>query len=146
MNVLITGASGGLGRSLANECARRGYRLFLTDVREDRLAALQTGLVRQYGVDVAYQACDLTSATSVEEMFGFIDRHGLRFDMLLNVAGIDYEGGFLTVDCQKVLAIVGLDVMATLRVTHGVLQRRRAGHRFYLLFVSSLASLCPMPL
>lgn len=31
MRVLITGAAGGLGRALAVECARRGYRLFLTD-------------------------------------------------------------------------------------------------------------------
>jgi short-subunit dehydrogenase len=30
MNVMITGAAGGLGRALANECGRRGYNLFLT--------------------------------------------------------------------------------------------------------------------
>ena len=29
MHVLITGAAGGLGRALAVECARRGYRVFL---------------------------------------------------------------------------------------------------------------------
>ena len=28
MNVMITGAAGGLGRELANECASRGYNLF----------------------------------------------------------------------------------------------------------------------
>jgi short-subunit dehydrogenase len=146
MNVMITGASGGLGRSLAVECARRGYRLFLTDISINGLAALQIGLVRQYGIDVAVKACDLTSDGSVAELLAFIDSHGLRFDMLLNVAGLDYEGGFLDIEQQKILQIVDLDVVATLRITHSVLQRRRLGNRFYLLFVSSLASLYPMPL
>lgn len=146
MNVMITGASGGLGRALANECARRGYSLLLTDLRAESLRALQIGLVRQYGVDVAVKACDLTSEASVNELFEFVDRNSLCFDMLMNVAGIDHEGGFLTVERKKILDIVGLDVVATLRVTHGMLQRRRPGRRFHLLFVSSLASLYPMPL
>lgn len=146
MNVLITGASGGLGRALAGECARRGWNLLLTDLATDRLAALQAGLERQYRVSIAVKACDLTCADSVDGLLAWIDRHELRFDMLLNVAGIDHEGGFLAVEQQKILDIVALDVVATLRLTHSILQRRRAGKRFYLLFVSSLASLCPMPL
>jgi hypothetical protein len=146
MNVLITGASGGLGRALAGECARRGWNMLLTDLSADSLIALQTGLTRQYKTTVAVKACDLTSSVSVDQLLAFIDRHDLRFDMLLNVAGIDNEGGFLAMDQQKILDIVALDVVATLRLTHSILQRRRTGRRFYLLFVSSLASLCPMPL
>lgn len=146
MNVLITGASGGLGRSLAVECARRGWRILLTDLHVDGLQALQPGLERQYGVDVAIKACDLTSDDSVDELLNFADSHGLQFEMLLNVAGLDHEGGFLDVDRQKILEIVALDVTATLRITHSILQRRRPGKRFYLLFVSSLASMNPMPL
>lgn len=146
MNVMITGASGGLGRALAAECAGRGYSLFLTDINEAGLMALQSGLVRQYGVDVAVKACDLTSEDSVNELFRFTDSCALRFDMLLNVAGIDHEGGFLRVESKEILDIVGLDVMATLRITHGLLKRRKPNRHFYLLFVSSLASLYPMPL
>lgn len=36
MNVLITGATGGLGRAMAVECGKRGYNLFLTDVDTER--------------------------------------------------------------------------------------------------------------
>jgi len=146
MNVLITGASGGLGRALAGECARRGYNMLLTDLKKENLSALKQGLECQYPVSIAIKACDLTSDDSVNDLLMFIDQHDLRFDMLLNVAGIDHEGGFLSIECQKVLDIVSLDVLATLRITHGLLERRRPGKPFYLLFVSSLASLCPMPL
>jgi short-subunit dehydrogenase len=40
MNVLITGASGGLGRAFAMECGRRGYKLFLVDINTNGLSAL----------------------------------------------------------------------------------------------------------
>lgn len=146
MNVLITGASGGLGRALASECAQRGYNLLLTDVNAAGLLTLKHGLERQYRVNIAVRACDLTRDDAVNDLLEFVDRHSLRFDMLLNVAGLDHEGGFLTIERQKILEIVGLDVMATLRITHGILERRTSGKPFYLLFVSSLAALCPMPL
>ena len=146
MNVLITGASGGLGRALAAECAGRGYNLFLTDINEEGLKLLRSGLERQYGVCVTAKACDLTKQESVDEMLSLMDKSGLRFDMLLNIAGIDYEGSFLERERESVVKIVSLNVEATLRITHAILSRRRQGRPFSLVFVSSLASLYPMPL
>ncbi|MEA4823587.1 MAG: SDR family NAD(P)-dependent oxidoreductase [Clostridiaceae bacterium] len=146
MNVLITGAAGGLGRTLATECGRRGYSLFLTDVNKEGLLCIQRGLERQFNVTVTTKACDLTSAESVDEMLAVIDRHNIRFDMLLNIAGLDFEGGFIGREREKVVKIVSLNDAATLRITHAVLERRRPGKHFIIVFVSSLASMFPMPL
>jgi len=146
MNVMITGASGGLGRALAAECGRRGYNIFLTDIDKSGLEALRQGLERQFNVCVAAKACDLTSPESVDEMLSVIDQYNLRFDMLLNIAGIDYEGSFLGRERENVVKIVTLNDEATLRITHAVLSRRRAGRAFTVVFVSSLASMFPMPL
>ena len=95
MNVLITGASGGLGRAMANECGRRGYNLFLTDLNERGLKAIQRGLERQFQITVTTAACDLTRDESVDELMQKIDDYQIRFDMLLNIAGLDFEGSFL---------------------------------------------------
>jgi len=146
MNVMITGAAGGLGRALANECASRGYNLFLTDVNMDGLRCIKLGLERQFNVTVATKACDLTNAESVDEMLAVIDKHGIRFDMLLNVAGLDFEGEFIGRDREKIVKIVMLNNAATLRITHAILKRRRPGKKFTIVFVSSLASMFPMPL
>ena len=145
MRVLITGACGGLGRALAVECAARGYELFLTDLSEDKLAIIKSGLERQYDVKITAAACDLTDTTDTARLFALIDERHFRFDMLLNVAGVDYEGGFMQRECGKIVGIVRLNVEATLRITHEILARREEG-RFYLVFISSLASLYPMPL
>ena len=96
MNVLITGASGGLGRAMAVECARRGYHLFLTDINAAALLCIRDGLKRRFGIEVAAKACDLTDSNSVDEMLQWIDQNDIRFDMLLNIAGMDFEGGFLS--------------------------------------------------
>lgn len=146
MNVMITGAAGGLGRAMAVECGRRGYNIFLTDINESGLLPLQLGLERRFGVCVTAKACDLTKSESVDELMAVIDECGIRFDMLLNIAGVDYEGGFLGREREKVAKIVSLNDEATLRVTHAVLSRRRQGKHFTLVFVSSLASMFPMPL
>lgn len=146
MNVMITGASGGLGRALANECGRRGYNLFLTDIDANGLRSVKCGLERQFGVTTTAQACDLTDPDSVDKMLAVIDEHGIRFDMLLNIAGLDFEGGFMGREREKVVKIVTLNDAATLRITHATLSRRREGRHFTIVFVSSLASMFPMPL
>jgi len=146
MNVFITGASGGLGRAIAAECAGRGYRLFLTDINETGLFSLRSGLERQYGACVVTKACDLTDSADVDKMLGVIDDSGIRFDMLINIAGIDYEGGFLDRERESLTQIVELNIEATLRITHAVLSRRTANKPFSLVFVSSLAAMYPMPL
>ena len=146
MNVMITGAAGGLGRTFANECARRGYNLFLTDINEEGLLCLKRGLERQFDVVVTKAACDLTDAENVDRMLDMIDKYEIRFDMLLNIAGLDYEGGFMERDREKLVKIVSLNNAATLRITHAVFKRRRTCRPFTIVFVSSLASMFPMPL
>jgi len=146
VNVMITGASGGLGRVLAAECGLRGYNLFLTDINQTGLLSLRQGLERQFKVCVLAKACDLTKAESVDDLMSFIDLHSIRFDMLINVAGIDFEGGFLGQEREKITKIIALNNEATLRITHDILLRRRPNRKFNLVFVSSLASMYPMPL
>lgn len=119
---------------------------FLTDVNETGLRCLQRGLERQFPVTVTVKACDLTSAQSVDAMLAEVDRRALRFEMLLNIAGLDFEGDFCGRDRENVVSIVSLNDAATLRITHAVLARRNPAARFSVVFVSSLASMFPMPL
>jgi short-subunit dehydrogenase len=146
MNVMITGAAGGLGRALANECGSRGYNLFLTDINDDGLHCIKRGLERQFDVVVTTKACDLTNAESVDKMLNVIDKHNICFDMLLNVAGLDFEGEFIGHERETLVKIVLLNNAATLRITHAIIKRRRPGRHFTIVFVSSLASMFPMPL
>ncbi len=146
MRVLITGAGGGLGRAMAAECARRGWDLMLTDMNEKSLQALKEGLCRQYHCNVDTLSCDVTDAEDVKRLFQHIHEKGFAVNMLLNVAGIDFEGGFLEVECDKLIDIVKVNIEGSLRILHGALMARELDKRFHIVVVSSLASMYPMPL
>ncbi len=146
MTVLITGASGGLGRALALDCAGRGFDLFLTDINQTGLGAVKRGIECQYAVRIWIRACDITSDKDVDRLVAYADENGIRIDMLFNVAGLDHEGGFTQRDFGRIMAILRLNIEATLRVTHKVLCLRRIPGRFHIVFVSSLASMYPIPL
>lgn len=136
MNVMITGAAGGLGRAMAVECAKRGYSLFLTDLDAEGLEAIREGLSRRFRIRIHAKACDLTDSAGVDALMAHASRLGLTFDMLLNVAGVDFEGGFLKRKREKVMRIVALNNEGTLRITHAVLQRRTPNRRFTVVLVS----------
>jgi len=146
MTVMITGAAGGLGRAFAMECAARGHDLLLTDLSAEGLGRVSQGIRRLYGVRVFEKSCDITDERAVDELIAYANGAGLRLDMLLNVAGLDREGGFLERGFGDISAILRVNVEATLRVTHRALSLRRADGRFHIVFVSSLASMYPMPL
>src|SRR5512135_3466072 len=143
--VAITGAAGGLGKAFAVECASRGWRLFLTDLRSEPLETLAASLRCTYGVEVSTQACDLTDAAARAALFERLRRDGLRFWALVNVAGIDFEGPFLEQSPAHIRTIVRLNVEATLEMTHALLGLHDPLAAFRIINVASLAAFYPMP-
>src|SRR5574340_11463 len=142
---LITGATGGLGKAFAAECASRGWDLLLTDLSEDRLAALAGGLERSYGVDVRYRTADLTQAASRAELFDWAGSLGLRFRGLINVAGLDHEGMFLERRSEEITGILRLNIESVLLMTHAILPYRDLRVRFRIINVSSMGAYFAMP-
>ena len=146
MHCLITGASGGLGRAFALECARRGYNLLLTDIQAEGLQKAAAGIRRQYGVQVDTYSCDITEEAAVDGLIAFAKERGIALQMLYNVAGIDNEGAFMKRSFGDVSSILRVNIEATLRITHKALALRDTRQDFHIIFVSSLASLYPIPL
>lgn len=143
--VFISGATGGLGKAFAVECASRGWDLFLTDLSADRLEKLAAGLHNTYGVRVLHHPCDLTSAEARSSLFQSIQDRRLAFGILINVAGVDYEGLFYERRRDEIHTIIRLNIEATLDVTHTLLQWAAPGEILRIITVSSLAAFYPMP-
>ena len=88
-NVLITGASGGLGRALAERFAKEGFDLILLAHKNpDRLCALADMLRSEYGADIATHSGDIGDEDFVDSVFDSIE----RLDLLINNAAISYTG------------------------------------------------------
>ncbi len=142
--LLISGATGGLGSAFAVECAQRGYDLVLTDVPKEA-AQFTAALASAFSVDVHYFSCDLTSPQERMTLYKTLDEEGFSFWGLINVAGIDYEGAFLSRRRDEICQILRLNIEAAVELTHTILARRVPNKRFMLINVCSLAAFFPMP-
>ncbi len=143
--VLITGATGGLGKAFAVECASRGWPLYLTDLRPEPLELLAGALHRTYGVPVRWRACDLTDAGQRTALCEALRSEQARFGGLINVAGGDHEGLFCEQTSAQLRSIVRLNIEATIEMTHALLRLRDASETFRIVNVASLAAFYPMP-
>ena len=86
-NCLITGATGGLGKEIALEFAKKGVNLFLTSKKED-LQKLKLEIEKSNNeIIVKYQCVDLRSDNGVETLIENIRKEFSSIDILINCAG-----------------------------------------------------------
>src|SRR5262245_30145898 len=93
LRVLVTGASSGIGRSVAEQAARAGMRVLATGRSAEALNELVSS-VRSKGCDALAEPADVTLPADRERLLKTaVDRWG-GLDVLLNNAGIGSQGLF----------------------------------------------------
>ncbi len=85
--VLITGAADGFGRMLALELSRRGAKLVIGDIQDEKLQALQEQLLSADTPCVAL-TCDVSRPKECELMVATALEHFGHLDIAINNAGI----------------------------------------------------------
>jgi Short-chain dehydrogenases of various substrate specificities len=142
---LITGASQGLGRALALECAARGMDLLLAALPGERLPELAQSIARARGVAVDWLEADFTEVGAVERLVDLALADGRGIDLLVNNAGIGTVGPFEHIDPDYLDATIRLNASVLVRLTRllaGSLARRGGSQ---ILNVASLGAFFPMP-
>lgn len=143
--VCITGAAGGLGKAFAVECAERGWNLFLTDLSENSLKPLAKSLINTYNIEVDYRSCDLTDYNARTGLFEYLETKTSSFNILINIAGLDFEGLFAERTREQIRTILRLNIEANLEMTNTLLKLRDVSRTFRIINVASLAAYYPMP-
>lgn len=94
--ILITGATSGFGKAIAERFAQGGYTVCVTGRRQQRLDELKEELEKQYGVRVITLAFDLRNRQQVETAIISLKQQVDRIDILVNNAGL--ASGLATID------------------------------------------------
>jgi len=94
---LVTGASAGIGRAVAQAFIKAGYRTVVTARRSDALE--ETIRLSGASADQAMaHACDITNPDQVAGLFAAIKARYGRLDVLFNNAGVNSPGGVMLED------------------------------------------------
>jgi hypothetical protein len=142
---LITGASRGLGAAFARRLAAERRPLILVARSKDQLAALQVELTAEYGIPVQVLAADLTEPGAAQAIYEACAQNAWRVALLINNAGIGRFGGFLTHPVADYEAMLRLNALAPLELTHRFLAEMRQAGRGEIINVVSMAAFQPTP-
>jgi short-subunit dehydrogenase len=141
---LITGASAGLGAEFARQLAPLLDRLILVARRSDLLEQRREELVTlNPQLKVECWPVDLSDEASVEALASRIA--GSVPDLLINNAGLGDYGSAATAEWARLRQILRVNVEALTRLTHAVLPGMQARRTGFILNVSSVAGMAPMP-
>ncbi len=142
---LVTGASAGIGKALAEELAAGGTHLILTARRRDRLEELAKRLRSKFQIQAEIFETDLAKPAAPQEIFNFTQEKGIAVDVLINNAGFGQFGELTTVETQRLLDMVQVNCTAVLHLTRLFLPSMIARRRGDVLIVASTASFQAVP-
>ncbi|MBE9215905.1 SDR family oxidoreductase [Plectonema cf. radiosum LEGE 06105] len=142
---LITGASGGIGKSFALKLAAQNTNLIIVARSEDKLNALAQQLREQYNIQVDVIVKDLTQPSATKEVFDATITKGLTVDLLVNNAGFGDYGEFAQTDGDRQVQMVQLNNVALIDLTHRFLPQMRDRRSGSIINVSSIAAFQPIP-
>jgi short-subunit dehydrogenase len=114
---LITGASSGIGKALAEDFARDGYALILAARGTAKMEALGADLTRRFGIAVTVIGADLETADGATRLHADIKQRGLVLDALVNNAGYATFGEFKDSNLTSELAMMHLNMTSVVVLT-----------------------------
>src|ERR671937_2298036 len=114
---LITGASSGIGKAFARKLAARGENVLLVARSEDKLANLCNELGRANEINAQYVALDLTEKDAAVRLFDETKQRNLIIETLVNNAGFGSMGEFSTLDLERELKMIDLNIKALIALT-----------------------------
>jgi uncharacterized protein len=145
-NVLITGASGGIGEEFARKFAQNGYNVILVARNEDKLKALKQELENTTSSTVYILKADLSVQDEVTRIYQLLQSEQMEVDILINNAGFGLFGEFTDTDLSQELNMIDLNIKTVTHLTKIFLSDMVKRNSGKIMNVASTAAFQPGPL
>lgn len=144
-NVLITGATSGLGEGMARHFARNGANLALCGRRIDRLRDLQQELTERHGIRVEVRALDVDIHVDVFRVFDDFASSFGTIDRIIVNAGIGQGRRIGTGHFEVNRKTVNTNFVSALAQCEAAVAIFRAQNAGHLVTISSMSSIRGLP-
>lgn len=122
-NAVITGASSGIGRALAVQMHREGFRVLGVGRDTEALKALQSSL----GEGFDFITCDLRNLNCIDEIASRVSASHTPLDILVNNAGYGSTRKLLEETPEEVVGMTLVNLVAPILLVKGLLPYMRSG-------------------
>lgn len=146
LTVVITGASGGIGRALAVEYAQGGHILILLGKNMLALESLRQECIA-LGAKVACYSVDLSSIRKSLELGNYIASH-YDVDLMISNAGVtnSVNSNRELENWRDIERVLTVNLTSAIAVSHPILKKMQANKKGHIAYVSSIAAYYGMPL
>lgn len=145
MNVIITGASKGIGLAIAKKFASKGFDLALCSRSIEELEIVANQLKKEYSINVIYKAVDLSKNNEAIDFGNFVLKQWKKIDVLINNAGI-YIGGEISNEEDGALeAMIQSNLYSAYYLTKTILPKLIENNKGHIINMCSIASKIAYP-
>ena len=135
--VVVTGASRGLGAATAEAFAVRGAKVILLARSAAQLHRVAAQITACGGEGLVFPA-DLRDRYAVEQAFDEILRRFKHIDVLVNLAGVKYEGSVESTDYDAAVEALRVNYLGAMLCCQAVIPSMRARGSGHIINVSSV--------
>jgi uncharacterized protein len=143
---LITGASKGIGKAIAETLAARGYDLLLVARSPDLLAQVSAGIQSTTNRNCQWLAIDLATEFAAESVYEYCEKNKYQVSVLVNNAGYGLSGYFEKYSPQETTDMLHLNIITLTKLTRLFLPGLLKQPAGYILNIGSSASYQAVPL
>lgn len=112
-NVLITGATGGIGNSLVERFHSNGFNVCATGTNKDKLKNLE----EKYKKNIQVIQCNLNVQQDLTDLSDNLKENFGKIDILINNAGITRDNLFLRMTPDQWKEVIDLNLNSTFNIT-----------------------------
>lgn len=144
-NIVITGASGGIGAEIARLCAERGANLALMARSLDKLQLLKKELEARHGIRVYVHQLDVAQTDMIENVFLAVKKEMGTIDILVNNAGFGIFREAHEAVVEEIKNMFNVNVVGLMACTKMVLPEMRERHGGHIINIASQAGKIATP-
>lgn len=142
---LVTGASKGIGKAIAQQLAARKNDLLLVSRSADELEKAAAEITKKYGVKTAFLATDLSEKDAPQKVVSWCKENNYTINILVNNAGYGLSGNFDKYNLEQNLNMLQLNMLAPVTLTQLFLPQLLQQPQAYILNTASSAAYQSVP-